>query len=83
MGVLSFVKFRFIDRRERSGGQASITPKKEKKKNIFVVAKTKKRVEKLFIGNIKLPGKIINNIVWSFPRILLWNKISSIKEEFH
>ena len=29
-----------------------------KKKNIFVVAKTKKRVEKLFIGNIKLPGKI-------------------------
>ena len=58
MGVLSFVKFRFIDRRERSGGQASITKKKRKKKNIFVVAKTKKRVEKLFIGNIKLPGKI-------------------------
>ena len=58
MGVLSFVKFRFIDRRERSGGQASITKKKEKKKNIFVVAKTKKRVEKLFLGSIKLPGKI-------------------------
>jgi hypothetical protein len=57
VGLLSFVKFRFIDRRERSGGQASITKKKEKK-NIFVVAKTKKRVEKLFIGNIKLPGKI-------------------------
>ena len=57
MGVLSFVKFRFIDRRERSGGQASITKKKEKK-NIFVVAKTKKRVEKLFLGSIKLPGKI-------------------------
>ena len=59
MGVLSFVKFRFIDRRERSGGQQSITKKKRKKSpNIFVVAKTKKRVEKLFIGNIKLPGKI-------------------------
>ena len=57
MGVLSFVKFRFIDRRERSGGQASITKKKEKKENIFVVAKTKKRVEKLFIGITKLPGK--------------------------
>ena len=66
MGVLSFVKFRFIDRRERSGGQASITQKKEKKKNIFVVAKTKKRVEKLFIGNIKLPGKISKTLFGVF-----------------
>ena len=45
-----------IDANGRAAKRQS--PKKKKKKNIFVVAKTKKRVEKLFIGNIKLPGKI-------------------------
>ena len=40
--------------------------KKEKKKNIFVVAKTKKRVEKLVIGNIKLPGKISKTLFGVF-----------------